>query len=303
MQKLHSGNEAESSTLESSDSDGPIAISDSIESGSDTRKQLSDVISIENSSYSESEADKVDNKPDDTENTQNVESVVPQLQPNKETEAPVVGMETESSNATQTCLQNDVTDAESSIADTKTENSKSNNNEYNEPVEDILLASSDEETFGSQEEGPPSADSVCINLKDDLISIDETIVGTVAEEPKEVVDKEPSVIPENVFEKVINVDDPSVVENSTNDDHVIDTDSKDTEKTNAIESISLEPSQEIAPSATMEEGTQNDVGVVADDTKAADTIIYMDVDETDMVLKENSTVDNSLPPPSLSSKT
>lgn len=58
LQKLHSENEACSSGLESSDSESPIAISDTLESGSDEGnvQKIEDVISIENSSYSESES-------------------------------------------------------------------------------------------------------------------------------------------------------------------------------------------------------------------------------------------------------
>ncbi|CAK1599582.1 unnamed protein product [Parnassius mnemosyne] len=59
LQKLHSGNEISSS--ESSECDSPIAISDTLESNSDSEdNDTHDVISIENSSYSESETAKED---------------------------------------------------------------------------------------------------------------------------------------------------------------------------------------------------------------------------------------------------
>ncbi|KAJ8734656.1 hypothetical protein PYW08_013906 [Mythimna loreyi] len=320
LQKLHSGNEAESSTLESSDSDSPIAVSDSIESGSDTKKQLSDVISIENSSYSESEADKVDNQEILTENVESTELIAPQNEPDIETEVPIIENDIDCSNVEETSHTNDTMDTETTTSDVKKDISKSNNNEYSEAVEDILLASSDEETVGSQEEGPSSTEGACINLKDDLISIDETVVGSVVDEPEIVVEKdtsvsivdetkkvdevEPSLSVVNEFEKVdkelsviipekvSNVYEPSVVENSSNDD--VKDDDKVAEETTTIESISIESSQEIAPSASKEESAQNDVSIQFDDTKAIDTVISMDVDEACEELETNSTVENNL---------
>lgn len=296
MQKLHSCNEAESSTLESSDSDSLVAVSVSVESGSDTIKQLSDIISIENSSYSESEADKVDNTARPVENIETV-----YCHPNDDSEAPVSEIEKHCPIIEETSFATDIIDTKGT-SDTKKVNSKSNNNEYCEAVEDILLASSDEETGGSQEEGPSSAEGACINLRDDLISIDETIVGSVIDEPEKaaekeatmnvvdepvkLVEEEPSV---TIPEKVSSADEPSVVENSTNDDNVKD-DNKVAEKTNAIESISVESSQEIAPSALKEESAQNEVSV-----KAADTVSPMDVDEVDQDQEKNSIEENNLP--------
>ncbi|KAJ0181050.1 hypothetical protein K1T71_003135 [Dendrolimus kikuchii] len=138
LEKLHSEKEMHTSTLESSDSETPIAISDTLSSG-DNIKQASDVISIENSSYSESEAcAAVD------EEVEKVETNVIEIANNSNT--PV--------------------EAEKNIQ-------KTNNNEYNESVEDILLASSDEE---NTVKGKSMEDVTCINLENDLISSDDSVV-------------------------------------------------------------------------------------------------------------------------------
>lgn len=304
LQKLHSSHyQEESSTFESSDSESPIAISDSMESDSDTNnKKQSDVISIENSSYSESEADnengleRIDITITDQQLNNDTEApvdgsadiVIPDSQPNNESEAPGVDdMEVGCSNVAETCHTNDPLDMETTNSNTEKVTNKSNNNENNEPVEDILLASSDEEIIGSQEGGPSSADSACINLGDDLISIDETVVGSVVEEPDKVVEKESRVI---VTEGVSNAEESSVVENNTDSKHLKD-DSKVTENTN--ESIFIESSQEIAPSASKEEISQN---VINDEPKSADTVTYMDVDPTDDELKAISRLEDKLPP-------
>lgn len=142
LQKLHS-DVFDSSTLESSDSESPIAISDTLSSGDD-KKQASDVISIENSSYSESER-------------------------NNELESDIVSY---SQKKVITECVNTQVEIECSDAGVQRIINKSNNDEYNESVEDILLASSDDEANDDKNErgDPFSMDET--NVKQ---SIDENI--------------------------------------------------------------------------------------------------------------------------------
>ncbi|XP_035430580.2 daxx-like protein [Spodoptera frugiperda] len=168
LQKLRKSNE-DSSTQESSDSDSLIAISDSFDSDNDS-KELSDVISIENSSYSESEADKVDSVPSKNLN----------IQQNNKTEV-------------------QTKEVELVLEDTDMNPTNEMNVECSKSVEDNLLASSDNESgenkkpehtlavdieIPCEDVDTPSTQvdtlspsNTCINLKDDLISIDETVVG------------------------------------------------------------------------------------------------------------------------------
>lgn len=141
LQKLHSENESDVSTLESSGSDSPIAISDTLESDSDVENKnpASDVISIENSSYSESEST-VDGLPKQNEVDCIKKSKVEDLVSNT--------FEIEYS-----------TD---SLCRTESENI----------VENILLASSDDENSNKLGE----FEGTSINLKDDDISISETTI-------------------------------------------------------------------------------------------------------------------------------
>lgn len=141
LQKLHSENESDVSTLESSGSDSPIAISDTLESDSDVenKNHASDVISIEDSSYSESEST-VDGLPKQNEVNSIKKSKVEDLVSN--------AIEIES--------------ATDSLPRTESENI----------VENILLASSDEENSNKLVE----FEGTSINLKDDDISISETTI-------------------------------------------------------------------------------------------------------------------------------
>lgn len=141
LQKLHSENESDVSTLESSGSDSPIAISDTLESDSDVENKnpASDVISIEDSSYSESEST-VDGLPKQNEVNSIKKSKVEDIVSNAfEIESP-----------------------EDSLRRTESENI----------VENILLASSDEENSNKLVE----FEGTSFNLKDDDISISETTV-------------------------------------------------------------------------------------------------------------------------------
>lgn len=148
LQKLHSGTEVNTSTLESSDSETPIAISDTLQSNGDSDKMASsDVISIENSSYSESEINK------ELTDSRDID------EPNKFVEETV-----------------DVnTELECSNMGIKKKQVKTNNDEYNESIEDILLASTDDEVEIDRSLKPTN-DNECVNLKDDSISIGDTVV-------------------------------------------------------------------------------------------------------------------------------
>lgn len=275
LQKLHSGDEAQTSTLESSDYDSPIAISDSLESGSDNNKQ-SDVISIENSSYSESEVDKMDKML--LKNTENTLLKVSDSKPNKETIAvDHAGMETECTNtAIETEMSNAVMNIQCLAACTQKPHKKSNNEEYTDAVEDILLASSDDENSGSQES---ATDGVCINLRDDLISIDETtIVGIVADKPEK----------ENVI--LTDKDNKSDgIEYNTNNIHLKD-DSQVNKKLNIDES--MDTSYNDALCASKRESTQKNESVVSGSIISAEIIEEMDVDQdenaTETVLEKKS---------------
>ncbi|XP_046969841.1 daxx-like protein [Vanessa cardui] len=138
LQKLHSGNESDASTLDSSDSDTPIAISDTLESDSDSenKKHLSDVISIENSSYSESEVTGDGFSKEYEVKESNVENLVSS------------SFEVEYFS--------------------RSPGRKGNEN----IIENILLASSDDDSSNKD----TSYNETCINLKDDDISFTETTV-------------------------------------------------------------------------------------------------------------------------------
>ncbi|CAH0405843.1 unnamed protein product [Chilo suppressalis] len=153
LQKLHSGNEINYSTSDISGCDTPIAISDTLESSEDSKKQVGGVISIENSSYSESEdKDPVDDNDDNQENI---------LEKNKES-LPFTDEEMERSTSAN----------EKKVVTT-------NNDEYNESIEDILLASTDDEAEVNNDAVKTVNEQECVNLKDDTISIGDTVVEEV----------------------------------------------------------------------------------------------------------------------------
>ncbi|CAG9575647.1 unnamed protein product [Danaus chrysippus] len=135
--------EGNSSVSESSDSEIPIAISDTSESESELEndKKMSDIISIEDSSYSESES--TYDRLTYTKNDDNLNNV------NREIEYSCIG----------------TPNAKSTMDESK----------QNEVVldEDVLLESSDEE---SNKDVTSEIGDTCINLKDDNISISETTV-------------------------------------------------------------------------------------------------------------------------------
>lgn len=150
LQKLYSADNGEDSTVDSSDSGTPIAISDSEDSNEERKKPSDDVISIENSSYSEDE--KSDNLHLKEYNSQLNNEEIKEYQDN------------ETSSPTDDNNMNKKFDGGEII--------HSNNDEYDGLVEDVLLASTEEEN--SQDE--PGVGS-CFNRGDDLISIDETDIA------------------------------------------------------------------------------------------------------------------------------
>lgn len=165
LQKLHSGNEINSSTLESSDTDTPIDISDTLQSSSDNkRKQTSDVISIENSSYSETDANKDNQKEDDMDR-------------------PVLAVIAEEH------MEETVEEMVKAVTPSpKKRTDQTNNDEYNDSVENILLASSDDEPEETKDASPVTED-MSVNLKDDAISIGDTVVEGEAN-TNDISDKE-----------------------------------------------------------------------------------------------------------------
>lgn len=148
LQKLHSENEINTSTLESSDTDTQILnISESLTS-SESVTNVADIISIENSSYSEAEIDK------------DVEGLRP----------PIVEIE----------MSTKVYDS-NAVPDTQEQNyvPQTSNQEYNDSIGNILLASSEDE-LAEKNDNDSENEETCMNLQYDAISIGETIVQDVA---------------------------------------------------------------------------------------------------------------------------
>ncbi|XP_030035594.2 daxx-like protein [Manduca sexta] len=142
LQKLYSESEANDSSVNSSDSGSFIAISDSLDSSSDNKKQPNeDVISIENSSYSEPEGSDVEN--------------VVKTNPAK---CPVLETIEETFPSDTKCT---------TLAEKKID--KTNNDEYSESIENILLASSDEECGASKKKNDNK--DVCVDVNNDILSM------------------------------------------------------------------------------------------------------------------------------------
>ncbi|XP_039765595.1 uncharacterized protein MG328 [Pararge aegeria] len=158
LQKLHSENEVNSSSLESSDSDTPIAISDTLESDSEAENEGKpyDVISIENSSYSESEMI-IDGS--------SKESDTNSISKYKFDKLVTASIEIEYSST--------------GLEETNKEAPAAKNTAVKQVEENIFLASSDEEAKDNADN--MEIEDTCINLKDDNISITETTIhgGTV----------------------------------------------------------------------------------------------------------------------------
>ncbi|CAH2100151.1 unnamed protein product [Euphydryas editha] len=161
LQKLHSENESDVSTLDSSGSDSldgfdsSIAISDTLESDSDVENKnpLSDVISIENSSYSESEA---------------TVNGIPK------------------GNEVKSTKKSKVEDLVSNAFEVKYFTTDPLRKERENIVENILLASSDDENSNKVVE----YEGTSINLKDDDISISETTIdGDLCSKPNDLNEK------------------------------------------------------------------------------------------------------------------
>ncbi|XP_060809862.1 daxx-like protein [Amyelois transitella] len=191
LQKLYSENEVNSSTVDS-DSEAHISISDTLDSDSADKKS---VISIENSSYSESEIGKIETSETDmgknNDKSKHMDAVsAPTTDIIKE--PVVVNMEIGLSESSE-----------------KKKQIQTNNDEYNESIEDILLASTDEDTADNDnsenhkasepasDDSPGSVDHCgivdnlssvedTVNLKDDNLSIGETVVGHKSNENLEL---------------------------------------------------------------------------------------------------------------------
>ncbi|XP_037963960.2 uncharacterized protein LOC105386126 isoform X1 [Plutella xylostella] len=201
LEKLHEGAGVASSTLESSDSDTPIAISDTLESSDEIEnrqiKNCSDVVSIENSSYSESETSKdVEGAFVDGKNTNLDENEAGQVADSIEDTDSHAAMLPESDDENKTnnadplmmdiCDDDNISNIDAEMQENIDQPKKKNRNsneEYSEPVEDILLASSDEsnegksnEVISSDSNGDSRGGNNYVNLKDDSISIGDTVV-------------------------------------------------------------------------------------------------------------------------------
>ncbi|XP_075987042.1 uncharacterized protein LOC142983824 [Anticarsia gemmatalis] len=189
LQKLHSENEEHSSTVDTSDSESAIDISDSLESGDNKEqsKELSDVISIENSSYSENEDEIMINT--QVSNTDSVQLI----------------SEDNTLNESAVPVDESAITAESSKAGS-VQATHTNNDEYNEAVENILLASSEEDDGDSQ-------DAPCVNLRDDLISIDETCIGGTSSTDIRTQEQPKSATSDETITTKVNTDEVPVIEN------------------------------------------------------------------------------------------
>lgn len=256
LQKLHSGNEDPSSSIDSSDSDSPIAISDSLDS-SDNNKIAGDddVISIENSSYSENEDDKAEDSQMylNEENAPRQEAVTTSI-----VDENMMDIEFNSDKDREAVIKAPI---------------QTKNSEYSDAVENILLASSeDSNNCDSQEE---TTETVCVNLGDDLISIDETVIGntnddSVVETDKvwiassEEIERKNRAFEENVN---INVESPNniVSEETTTglknipqtDTVQIDNDVLAEVKDNTVESMDVDEDSAINESDLLDSPEQN----------------------------------------------
>ncbi|KAJ2946539.1 hypothetical protein O0L34_g12594 [Tuta absoluta] len=153
LQKLHS-DEVNTSAIDSTDSESPIDISDTLSSNDNKKQSNSDnVISIENSSYSETETK--DSMGKEAESDNDAVKEVAKLD-----EMATIPEEKE-------CSEDQAS---------TTQINKTNNQEYNESVESILLGTSDDEADDKEKDESPRSIDECVNLKDDAISIGETVI-------------------------------------------------------------------------------------------------------------------------------
>lgn len=161
LQKLHSETEMNTSTMDSTDTDSPINISDSLPSSDNKEKNAIDVISIENSSYSESETNK------DVDDNY-VKEIVPI--DNNYAEEDILHATTAS---TELGDLNVVSDAQVQRYVPQT-----SNDEYNDPIGDILLASSEDELDDKNDNDSGNVET-SMNLEDDALSIGDTVVQDI----------------------------------------------------------------------------------------------------------------------------
>lgn len=160
LQKLHSGNEINTSTIESTDTTSDI--SDSLTSSDNKEKNAIDVISIENSSYSESDINK-------------------DVDENNEKERLPMDKNTVEEDILPTTVSTEVDDS-NKFSDIQVYKyvQQTSNDEYSDPIGNILLASSDEE-LSDKNDSDPGNEETSMNLQDDALSIGDTVVREIAE--------------------------------------------------------------------------------------------------------------------------
>ncbi|KAL4706860.1 hypothetical protein ACJJTC_010094 [Scirpophaga incertulas] len=158
LQKLYSENEAPSSSPESSDSESAIAISDTLSSSAEDNNREYDVISIENSTYSESEA----RNDEICKNDENIDTI-----------------STVSNFKADNAYVEDF-EIECSTDGVHKKNITTNNYEYNESIEDILLASSDDEKENDEFKSERANDTVVHdhgqNMQEDTKSVESVTI-------------------------------------------------------------------------------------------------------------------------------
>ncbi|KAM3966678.1 uncharacterized protein ACR2FA_012218 [Aphomia sociella] len=171
LQKLHSENEVNSSTSEFSDLDTPVSISDTLEDSDDDKLDNSDVISIEDSSYSESEINR--SAQSSTKSTDVIHT----------------------SDKIVTDVVNSNDKDNKSNAGIEKKLISTNNDEYTDCNEDILLTSTDDEADVNKEENLEN--DQCVNLEDDHLSIGDTVIEGINKDRDTILDQSHlSVIPD-----------------------------------------------------------------------------------------------------------
>ncbi|XP_038209087.1 daxx-like protein [Zerene cesonia] len=191
LQKLYSEDEANSSTLDSG-SESPISLPESdnensIDNAETSTLNTMDVISIENSSYSESEntLDERNNKYVDGNIEKNVEELS-----NMEVE---ILMDDSNKNQEQSITDVSNADHNKTTTETKDDTQKDKisitqpeqlllSPEAEEANENILLCSSDDDGDNHIVNDNEKQSDSCVNLGDDNISISETCVGITSDE-------------------------------------------------------------------------------------------------------------------------
>ncbi|XP_049886779.1 uncharacterized protein LOC126381315 isoform X2 [Pectinophora gossypiella] len=256
LQKLHS-DEFNSSTSHSSDSDSPIDISDTLSSGDNREKPGSDVISIENSSYSESETKDDDNS---------VKNSCDILQKNR--------------------LSGEIEYSSAGVQLNKVNNAKQYDNET---CESILLASSDD----SEDKNCEVADG-CVNLKDDAISIGDTVIQKSNKENNELTE---DGVPETESEKLkaININLAETLTKCAESDSVENVNSMNEveQQKESSEKLKLADNTEVETCSLSKEVIEND-SQMASHTDAPDLGVELKSSETnDVATSRDSDVNDN----------